>query len=167
MNVRAVVARSLVALALASAAAAVAAQSCCDIVANPALRRLGRVVVTFPVEVSARVEVFRAGETKSLVDGYGDRAFDLFPGTYDVGISGKRVAGVTIRSGHDTQVKVGVLRVSSSDGTHVEIADPATNQRIADGYGTEAFGLPIGEVGVRIAGQTESVVIEAGQVTEF
>jgi len=40
-------------------------------------------------------------------------------------------------------------------------------QRIASDYGPQVFGLPIGEVGVEIAGQTENVVIEAGQVTEF
>jgi hypothetical protein len=38
---------------------------------------------------------------------------------------------------------------------------------LTGGFGTDAYGLPIGEVGVQIAGQTETVVIEAGQVTEF
>ena len=142
-------------------------QPCCAVVANPALRRLGRVVVAYPEETSARIEVFRAGETKSVADGYGDQAFDLLPGTYDVSISGKRIAGVTVRSGNDTQIKVGVLRVNASAGTRIELADPASKEIVADGYGTKVFGLPIGEIGVQIAGQTENVAIEAGQVTEF
>src|SRR6185503_15200924 len=140
---------------------------CCAIVANAALRRLGRVVVAYPEEVAARIDVFRAGETKALATDYGDHAFDLLPGTYDVSISGKRIAGVTVQSGHDTQIKVGVLRVNAIEGTRIDLADPGTKQRVASAYGPQLFGLPIGEVGVEIAGQTENVVIEAGQVTEF
>lgn len=143
------------------------ASPCCAVVANAALRRLGRVVVAYPEEVSARIDVYRAGETQSLASGYGDAAFDLLPGAYDVAISGKRVAGVTVQSGHDTQIKVGVLRVTASDGTRIDLADPVDKKSFAGAYGAQAFGLPIGEVGVQIAGQTETVVIEAGQVTEF
>jgi hypothetical protein len=143
------------------------AAPCCGFVANAALRRLGRVTVAYPEKVSARIDVFRAGEKNALGTGYGDAAFDLLPGTYDVSISGKRIAGVTVRSGNDTQIKVGVLRVSASDGTRVDLADPATKQQVTSGYGAQVFGLPIGEIGVQIAGQTENVVIEAGQVTEF
>src|SRR5689334_5721723 len=57
-------------------------EPCCAIVANAALRRLGRVVVAYPEEVQARIEVFRPGETKALAAGYGNQAFDLLPGTY-------------------------------------------------------------------------------------
>ena len=140
---------------------------CCAVVANAALRRLGRVVVAYPEEVAARIDVFRTGETKAVASDYGDAAFDLLPGTYDVSISGKRVAGVTVRSGYDTQVKVGVLRVNASEGTRVDLVDTVTKEGVASDYGTQAFGLPIGEIGVQIAGQTENVAIEAGQVTEF
>jgi hypothetical protein len=140
---------------------------CCAVVANPALRRLGRIVVAYPEEVAARIDVFRAGETKAVASEYGNASFDLLPGTYDVSISGKRVAGVTVRSGNDTQIKVGVLRINASEGTRVELADTVTKEQVASGYGAEVFGLPIGEIGVQIAGQTENVVIEAGQVTEF
>jgi hypothetical protein len=139
---------------------------CCAVVANPALRRLGRVVVAYPEEVSARIDVFRPGETQAVAGGYGDAAFDLFPGTYDVAISGKRVAGVTVRSGHDTQIKVGVLRVTASESTRVDLVD-ADKKTFTSGYGSEMFGLPIGEVAVQIAGQAETVAIETGQVIEF
>src|SRR4051812_19504449 len=142
-------------------------EPCCAVVANAALRRLGRVIVAYPEKVDARIDVFRAGETKALATAYGDAAFDLLPGTYDVSISGKRVAGVTVRSGNDTQIKVGVLRINASDGTRVDLADSVTKAAVATGYGAQAFGLPIGEIGVQIAGQTENVVIEAGQVAEF
>ena len=144
------------------------ASACCDIVPNPAMRgRLGRVVVAYPEEVQARIDVYRVGETQSVAGGYGDEAFDLFPGTYEVTISGKRVTGVTVRSGHDTAIKVGVLRVNASDGTRVDLVDGADGKDLIGGYGTDAYGLPIGEVAVRIAGQTETVAIEAGKVAEF
>jgi hypothetical protein len=142
-------------------------EPCCSVVANLALRRLGRVVVAYPEEVSARVDVYRAGEEQSVAGGYGDAAFDLFPGTYDVAISGKRVAGVTVQSGHDTQIKVGALRVTASDGTRIDLVEPINGKSFAGGYGTDVYGLPIGEVGVQIAGQSATVVIEAAQVTEF
>jgi hypothetical protein len=131
------------------------------------LRSLGRVVVAYPAEVQARIEIFRVGETRALATGYGDQAFDLFPGTYDVTISGKLVPGVTVHSAEDTQIPVGVLRVNASDGTRIDLSDPASKATVAGGYGTQAFGLPIGEIGVQIAGQTENVVIEAGQIAEF
>ncbi|HEY9181646.1 MAG TPA: hypothetical protein VIQ99_00515, partial [Gammaproteobacteria bacterium] len=141
---------------------------CCDIVPNAAMRgRLGRVVVAYPEKVSARIDVFRPGETRAVASGYGDAAFDLFPGTYDVTISGKRVTGVTVRSGNDTKIRVGVLHVTASTGTRVDLVDPADGRSLTSGYGTGAYGLPIGELGVQIAGQTEAVVIEAGQVTDF
>ena len=149
------------------------AESCCVVVANPAMRgRLGRVVVAFPDEVlaevsGARVEVYRAGETQSVASGYGNQAFDLFPGTYEIAISGKRVTGVAVRSGSDTQIGVGVLRVNASDGTRIEVVEAETGRSLVAGYGTMSVGLPIGEVGVRIAGQTETVRIVAGQVAEL
>lgn len=141
---------------------------CCDIVPNLAMRgRLGRVVVAFPEEVSARIDVFRAGETQSIAGGFGDAAFDLFAGTYEVVISGKRVTGVTVRPGNDTQIRVGVLRVTASNSTRVDVVDRAGGRSLTGGFGSDSYGLPIGDVSVQIAGQTETVAIEAGQVTEF
>lgn len=150
-----------------TSSAPAAGGACCDIVPNPAMRgRLGRIVVAYPEEVSARIDVYRPGETQSVASDYGNAAFDLFPGTYDVVISGKRVTGVTVRSGNDTRIKVGVLRVTASDGTRVDLVD-AGGERLTGDYGTDAYGLPIGAVGVTVAGQTETVVVEEGRVTEF
>jgi hypothetical protein len=131
------------------------------------LKSLGRVVVAYPEEVAARIDVYRAGEQRAIASGYGNQGFDLFPGSYDVSISGKRIAGVTVHSEQDTQIPVGVLRVHVSEGTRIDLADPLSKERVASGYGPQMFGLPIGEIGVEIAGQMELVAIEAGQVTEF
>jgi hypothetical protein len=141
---------------------------CCTLVPNAAMRgRLGRLVVAYPEEVAARIDVYRPGEPRAIQSGYGDQAYDLLPGTYEVSISGKRITGVTVRSGSDTQIKVGVLRVNASDATRIDLVDPISNERVASDYGATVFGLPVGQVGVQIAGQTETVAIEAGQVTEF
>ncbi|HEY8172216.1 MAG TPA: hypothetical protein VIH21_03945, partial [Dehalococcoidia bacterium] len=68
-----------------------------DIVPNPAMRgRLGRLVVAYPEKVAARIDVFRPGEPQAVATGYGDQSFDLLPGTYEVSISGKRIAGVAV-----------------------------------------------------------------------
>jgi hypothetical protein len=131
------------------------------------LKSLGRVVVAYPEEVAARIDVYRAGEEQAIASGYGDQGFDLFPGSYDVSITGKRIAGVTVRAEQDTRLAVGVLRVNVSEGTRVDLADPISKEHVASGYGPQMFGLPIGEIGVVIAGQTENVAIEAGHVTEF
>jgi hypothetical protein len=131
------------------------------------LKSLGRVVVAYPEEVAARIEVYRAGEQRAIASGYGNQGFDLFPGSYDVSISGKRIAGVTVHSEQDTQIPVGVLRVNVSEGTRIDLADPLSKERVASGYGPQMFGLPTGEIGVEIAGQMETVAIEAGQITEF
>jgi hypothetical protein len=113
------------------------------------------------------MDVFRSGETASIRGGYGNQTLDVLPGTYEVTISGKRLAGVTVRSAHETRIKVGVLHVYASDGTRVDLVDPASGEVLIGGYGEQIFGLPAGDVGVRIAGQTETVTITAGQVVEF
>jgi hypothetical protein len=117
--------------------------------------------------VAARIDVYRPGEPRAIQSGYGNQAYDLLPGTYEVTISGKRIAGVTVRSGSDTQIKVGVLRVNASDATRVDLVDPISKESVAGDYGATVFGLPIGQIGVQIAGQTETVMIEAGKVAEF
>jgi len=59
------------------------------------------------------------------------------------------------------------LHVTASSGTRIEIVDRGNGKELTSGYGTDVYGLPIGAVGVRIAGQTETVEIEAGKVAEL
>jgi hypothetical protein len=132
--------------------------------------RLGRLVVTYPdgADTSGSpVDVYKPGEAKAVAGGYGSKQLDLLPGTYAVVISGKRVEGVIIQSAHDTKVKVGVLRVSAGSGTRIDLVDSITQKEITGGYGKQVFGLPIGTVQVRIAGQSEPVMIQDGKITDF
>jgi hypothetical protein len=145
--------------------------SCCEVVVSSELKgRLGRLVVTFPEGVKAgntRIDVFRPADQTSLAGGYGGHTFDLLPGTYDVEVSKKRIIGVPIKSAHDTRVRVGVLRVSAGKNTRVDVLDATGKENLTGGYGNQEFGLPVGPVQVKVAGQAETVSIQDGKVTEF
>jgi hypothetical protein len=141
------------------------------ITANPQLKgRLGRLIVAFPEGANAggtRMDVYKVGQPTAIAGGFGNQTLDLLPGTYAVVISGKRVEGVTVQSGHDTKVKVGVLRVTAGGGTRIDVLDPATKQALTGGFGNQQFGLPIGPVSVSVAGQSEPVTIQEGKITDF
>jgi hypothetical protein len=143
------------------------AEPCCSVVANAALKgRLGRVVVAFPdgaVPKNTRVDVLKDG--KVLQSGYGSQHWELLSGTYEVSISGKRVSNVTVKAGHDTTVKVGILRVSAGKDTRVDVLDGGN--KLTGGYGSQVIGLPLGSYDIQIAGQTERVTISEGTVTDF
>lgn len=134
---------------------------------NPTIKgRLGRVVVAFPDEAvpkSTRIDVLKDG--KVVQSGHGNKTWDLLSGTYEVKISGKQVPNVTVKAGHDTTVKVGVLRVSAGKDTRVDVLD-AGNKLTSD-YGDQVIGLPPGSFDIQVAGQTERVTISEGNVTDF
>jgi len=142
--------------------------ACCAVVPNPTMTgRLGRLVVTYPegTDAQARIDVSREG--KPATNGYGNKAFELLPGSYSVVISGKQVDNVTVQSGHDTIVKVGVLRVTAPGGTRLDVLDMDGKTNLTNGYGNKQFGLPIGTVLLKVAGQSEAVTIQDGKITDF
>ena len=155
----------------ASAPAAQPLEPCCTVVANPALTgRLGRLVVAFPEGAKAdgtNVKVFKANDAKDVANGYGNQAVDLLPGAYAVTVNGKRVEGVTIEAGHDTRVKVGVLRVVAGDATNVKVLDSDQKTALTNTYGKQELGFPVGTVYVSVAGQSEAVTIAEGKITDF
>jgi hypothetical protein len=127
---------------------------------------MGRIVVAFPndaVPKATRVAVLK--DTKEVQAGYGSQTWDLLPGSYDVVISGKQVSNVTVQSGHDTNIKVGVLHVSAGAQTRSEVLD--SGKVLAGGYGEHLVGLPAGSFEVRVSGQAETVTISEGQITDF
>ena len=128
--------------------------------------RLGRVVVAFPdgaVPKDTRSDVLKDG--KVVQSGYGNQAWDLLSATYEVKISGKPVPNVTVKAGHDTTVKVGVLRVSAGKDTSVGVLDGGN--KLTSGYGNQVIGLPLGSYDIQVAGQTEKVTISEGTITDF
>lgn len=139
------------------------------IVENPDLTgRLGRIIVTFPQgssPSSTRVEVHAEGAKETNASNYGGLAADLFPGKYDVVISGVVVQGVEVRSRSDSNVAVGVLRVSAGSSTRIEVFKG--QQEVASGYGKAQFGLPAGAYEVQISGKREPITIAPGAAVDF
>ena len=156
------------ALPTATQAPEISPGSCCSVVPNPTMKgRLGRLVVTYPEGTKAGAPIGVSRGDKEATSGYGNKAFELLPGNYTVVISGKRVDNVTVQSGHDTKVKVGVLRVTAPGGTGINVLDKDGKTHLTSGYGNKEFGLPIGTVYVSVAGQSEAVTIKDGQITDF
>jgi hypothetical protein len=142
-------------------------ESCCNVVANAALKgRLGRLVVAFPaaaVPTGTRIVVLKNGA--EVQADYGSHSWELLSGTYEVTMSGKRILNVTVKAGHDTNVKVGVLRITGAKNMRAAVLEGG--REIAGGYGGELIGLPAGSFDVQMAGQTERVTISEGKVTDF
>jgi len=147
--------------------------ACCAVVLNAAMTgRLGRLVVAFPFSEgvnggSSRVQVFKAGDNTAIQDGYGSQTLDLLPGTYAVVISGARVEGVSIQSGHDTRVRVGILRIKAGGSTRADVLAADGKTALTTGYGTQVIALPVGTFRVQIGGGLEPVTIRDGKITEF
>jgi hypothetical protein len=126
-----------------------------DVVPNAELKgRLGRLVVEFPEanDLKARTETFKAGGGDGLRTDYGDVAVEMTPGEYDVDIGGAIVAGVTIRSGHDTRVHAGVLRLNATGNTRFELFAPGESKSLGTHYGQTDVGLPAGTFEVDVNG---------------
>lgn len=156
----------------AEAPAPAATAGCCEVTPNAALAAgMGRMVVSYPGgdgAGSTRLDVFAAGDaSKAIESTYGDAALELAPGTYGVTVGGKRVAGVPVQPGHDTRIRVGVLDVHATQGTRIDLIEPADGEKLAGGYGEKQYGLPVGLVAVEVAGQRDTALIEDGKVTEF
>ncbi|MGI8498243.1 MAG: hypothetical protein ACR2OG_11750 [Gemmatimonadaceae bacterium] len=153
-----------------SASGRTSGAECCDILADSALGRLGRLVIAFPeggTASSSPVAVFKSGDKVKLQTGYGAQVWDLIPGPYAVSLSGKRIEGVTIQSGHDTQLRVGTLRIKTGSSTAVALMDADDKTKLHSGYGPQEIGLPVGTYRVQIAGQSEAVTIRKGKITDY
>ena len=138
---------------------------------NPKLKgQLGRLVIPFPhgVNVSGTtVQVFPADGSQPLHSGIGALAQTLPAGAYDVVISHVRIPKVPIQVATDTQMKVGVLRVSVSNLTRFFVLSEDQKQQLVNSYGKQAIGLPIGNYYVRIGNELKPVTISDGQITDY
>lgn len=146
-----------------------ASSDCCQLAPATGLKEgIGRLAVAFPdsaVPKDTRIAVRKDG--KEVQAGYGSQSWELPSGTYDVTISDRLLPGVAVQASQETKVKVGVLHVNADQQTRIELLDPSSGKVLASGYGERSYGLPIGPVNVQVAGQTETVTVEEGKVTEF
>lgn len=155
----------------ASRAASQSSPDCYDITPVAGLKEgMGRIVVAYPGDpkgLAARLDIYEPGDSRSINGGYGSREIELPPGTYDIGINGRRLGGVTVKAGHDTRINVGVLHVYAGKQTRIDLLDPSSGKVLTGGYGEQSYGFPVGPVSVQVAGQSETVPIEKDKVTEF
>ena len=128
----------------------------------------GRLVVDFHDEVPMAhmlVKIYSKDGGDPL--GERKRRFDLLPGTYDVVVAGKRVAGVPIQSGQETRLLMGLLRVVYKGMDRTEVYDADKKTLLVKDYGTLRLGLPIGKYWVKMAGRMVEIEIKDGQVVAF
>lgn len=142
---------------------------CCRLAPATDLKEgMGRVIIAFPeghVPSATRVAVLKDG--KEMQAGHGSQRWEIPSGTYAVSISNKSLSAVTVQAGQETNVKVGVLHVNALPQTRIELLDQAGGKVFTSGHGEQLYGLPIGPVTVQVAGQSDTVTIEEGKVTEF
>lgn len=147
-----------------------AAGGAVTLVANPELKgRLGRIVVEAPEGTKNRspISFYNAGEEEgSAADsGYGTLTSETLAGAYTV-VMHKVKLPIEVRRGHDTVVKLGVLRINASKQTawSLLLTDGETG---ASGYGSEEVGVLPGDYVVKIKKSSEPVTVEPGKVLEF
>lgn len=154
----------------ARVAMSASSETCCEIIANPKLSDQGRVIVAFPDDInlsSTMVYVYQPGAAKQVALSVGSGTFSLDPGTYDVEVLKMRLTGVSVTAGHDTRVKVGVLRIVADNATTYRVMDLAQQHELAKGYGKSIFGLPVGRYMLHLRQRDEPVLIEDGRIAEY
>jgi hypothetical protein len=129
--------------------------------------QMGALVIAMPPGTgNTLVRVRPAGQSTTAFSGLGSQTHPLPPGSYDVSIGSATIPGVELRSGNDTEIQVGALKVAADNATTYEVFD-AENRTVAKAYGRSITALPIGSYILRIAGQAQTITIEAGQVVEY
>lgn len=148
-------------------------QAAYEFVDNPAMKgRLGRIVIAYVEGVtlqsdSNRTAFYKPGGAELIHSAYGPIAAELMAGSYDLEINGKKLADVPVKSGKDTRVSSGVLRLHGASDTRFVIYDVGATSYIRVAYGNAVLGLPAGEYEIEIKGQREKFTIEPGKVTDF
>ena len=144
-------------------------QPCCNVVANSALNsHMGRVVLNFPASTDyTSVEILQAGSTEKIGGWSGTGALEVGPGTYDVAITNKVVHNVHVQAGHDTQIKVGVVRIKGGGNAAIDLLDSDQKTKLAGAFGGFTVGLPVGTYTVKMPGLAEKVTVRADKITDF
>ena len=141
------------------------------VVANPQLKgRMGRVVVRFPDSKLASETFVAVERDGQRVQGhYGEAAWELLPGRYVIKISDSAIEDCEVRSGCDTNVRVGMFQFDGSNQTFSSIftsKDPAA-PKLWGKYGSYVVGLPVGRFELELSGQRETIEIREGEITRF
>jgi hypothetical protein len=139
-----------------------------EIVAVPTMKgRLGRIVVQFPEGVNVGCPIRILDGDKAVDTSYGSMSKDVMPGDYTLSIQDRRLEKFEVRSGHESRVYVGVLRLQGAEGTKFELYEPGGKKPFFTCYKGEDVGLSPGVVEVEVAGQRANVEVLAGQIVDF
>lgn len=136
---------------------------------DPKLKSVGRLVVNFPAGTEsgyAKSEVFQPGARQSEEFHYGNAVFEFPPGSYDVEVDQRRIAGVPIEAGRITRIRAGALHTAVGEHTRIQLYDPQ-KKPIIWGYGERTYGLAEGTYYVRVQNGWKEIPIKDGQTTEF
>ena len=73
---------------------------------------IGTLHADVPVNVEYAIKIYNLPDHTLLYNSDQQRNFTLFPGTYDIEISGMAVKNIPVDKGRDTRIKAGVLNMS-------------------------------------------------------
>jgi hypothetical protein len=148
-------------------------EPCCELIANSALKgRMGRIVIAFSegVEGSGTQVAIFSGE-KQLTSFIGAKEMDMLPGAYTVVVNNRRVEGVEVKAGHNTRLKLGVIRFNAGPGTAIAVfekpADAKESKRLTSFLGSRDVVFPPGEYQIEVSGGRQAVKVEDGKIVEF
>jgi hypothetical protein len=123
----------------------------------------GRIVVHVPATADVKVVVFKDGAEVGYWFGNGSKS--LFPGNYDVTVSGAPVASVPVQKGMDTRIRAGVFKIKVDGGW--ELYDESGTRELYYAFDDKSVGLPVGTYKLKIAGIFGPVTIRDNETTEF
>lgn len=142
-------------------------------VVNPEKKgRLGRVLITYVGGAKLnpdynRTVFYKEGGAENVSSAYGPVVCELAPGVYDLEINGKKISGIPVKSGQDTLIPSGVLRLHGAKETRFTIHNIGVKDDFCVAYGNALVGLPAGDYEIEISGSREKFTIEDGKITDF
>ena len=133
---------------------------------NPDRVGLGRIVVEAPEDTEMRVSIFKAGKEEKLEDSTRSRAFDLFPGQYDVKIHGGAIVeSVPVRQQTDTRIRMGIFSIVTD--SYWAIFDEENAVKIFDASTGKKVSLPVGQYSLKVGNVFAPITIREAQITQY
>ena len=72
-----------------------------------------------------------------------------------------------VQVGHDTQIKVGVVRIKGGGNAAIDLLDSDQKTKLAGAFGGFTVGLPVGTYTVKMPGLSEKVTVRVDKIRDF
>jgi hypothetical protein len=124
----------------------------------------GSLTVVVPVNVGCTIKIFNLPDHTLLYNSNEQRNFSLFPGIYEIEISGMILKNIPVYKGMDTRIKAGTLSIQYNlpwaifDANKVKIYSSPLPDKVK---------IPIGIYQLEIAGILHSFEIKDGETLEY